>query len=136
MPSQIQLSHWTLEDERAFIENLVCQRFNFLLVFFGLVVAGAVTAQNRTLAIVVLWLGAAVLGALAITVAGAHWKLEQTLALIRDADSQNPITVISAKAGHCRVNWLIGYVVPAFCALALLVGAVLGTAHILPLGSG
>ena len=37
--TQEQLPRWTFEEERAFLENLVCQRFNFLLVFFGLVVA-------------------------------------------------------------------------------------------------
>ncbi len=134
MASQGQSNHWTLEDERAFIENLVCQRFNFLLVFFGLIVAGAVSAQNRTLALVVLWLGVAVMWALAVTVAAAHWKLQRILAIICTDDPQHPIAIISAQAGHRRINWLIGYVVPAFCAVALLLGAVLGTACVLPLG--
>ena len=132
--TQEQLPRWTFEEERAFLENLVCQRFNFLLVFFGLVVAGAVTAQNRTLALIVLWLGATVMLALAITVAAAHYKFKLVLKHIYE-DKKNPITIISAEVNFWHINWLIGYVVPIFCAVALLAGAVLGTMDVLPLGN-
>jgi hypothetical protein len=33
---------WDISKEREFIENLLCQRFNFFLAFFSIVSAGAI----------------------------------------------------------------------------------------------
>lgn len=38
---------WDMSQERAFIENLLGQRFNFFLVFFSLTVAGSVNAKAQ-----------------------------------------------------------------------------------------
>ena len=42
--SKNPISNWDMSQERAFLENLLSQRFNFFLVFFSLVVAGVLAA--------------------------------------------------------------------------------------------
>ena len=37
---------WDISQERAFIETLLGQRFNFFLVFFALISAGALNARG------------------------------------------------------------------------------------------
>ena len=70
---------WDLSQERAFIENLLCQRFNFLLVFYSLVVAGAFTANSQRNFNIVLTIGAIVSSMFALPIARAHHKLELIL---------------------------------------------------------
>ena len=38
---------WSFEKERGFIANIVCQRSNFLIVLFGLIIAGAIADKSQ-----------------------------------------------------------------------------------------
>ena len=62
-----------LSQEREFMENLLNQRFNFLLVFFSLVIAGALAARSHDQAVLVLQVGAVQVGIV-------KW-IEETLSL-------------------------------------------------------
>lgn len=124
MPNQQERDGgWGYPEERAFIENLLCQRFNFLLVFFGLVVAGALECKERPVELqMVLWLGTVIVSLLSVTIAALQFKLGKILEEIF-RDENQPITKIH-RACHSRsVKEIIGYVIPSLCSLSLFVWA-------------
>ena len=43
--SNITIGSWSMSEERVFMENLLCQRFNFFLVLFALFLAGGFGAD-------------------------------------------------------------------------------------------
>ena len=73
---------WDLSDEREFIENLLCQRFDFLLVFYSLVVAGAFSTDNALNFNLVFTAGAFICVLLAVSIMRTHNKLEMVLSWI------------------------------------------------------
>ena len=127
---------WDLSQERAFIENLLCQRFNFLLVFYSLVVAGAFTANSQRNFNIVLTIGAIVSSMFALPIARAHHKLEL---ILRHLGTRHPArmtdvwasdlslvpTVMRPFVRYSRRD-VIGYWIPLLCAVSLWIGAVLG----------
>jgi hypothetical protein len=70
------LETWDLSQERALIENLLCQRFNFLLVFYSLIVAGAFTTSSQRNFNIVLTVGAIISSLFALPIARAQHKLD------------------------------------------------------------
>ena len=126
---------WDFEKEREFMETLVCQRTNFLLVLFGLILAAAVSAKSQLYFQLVLWLGVATIVPVSLTIIGAHWKLDWILKKIYE-DENHPITIVSAAGAHRSARWLIGYYIPVFCSVAILTGACLAFFDILRIAQG
>lgn len=56
---------WDMSQERMFIENLLCQRFNYFLIFFSLTIAGFSNAKNEWIGETMLILGAVIITMLA-----------------------------------------------------------------------
>lgn len=115
---------WRLSDERSFIENLLCTRFNFLLVFFSLVVAGALAASDPLHFKSVLVVGAVITIPFAGTIMRAQAKLDILLPEIFK-DEKHPARFADDKCRGPSMRRWIGYWIPAICSLALLVGAIL-----------
>lgn len=119
---------WTMSQEREFIENLLCQRFNFFIVFFGLVVAGTVASRSERLSCVILWSGAFICLFLATTLFRAQHKLDFILNGFFENDKSHPATIVHVG---CKDAWIgsvrhvIGYGIPSLCTLLLFVGAFL-----------
>ena len=115
---------WDMSQERAFIENLLGQRFNFFLVFFSLVIAGSVNSRTQLHLQIVLGIGTAICVLLATTLARSQEKLD----LILDdlfSDPSHPVTIINkrAKPSGSRRK-VISSVIPRLCCSLLLVGFV------------
>jgi hypothetical protein len=115
---------WDMSQERAFIENLLGQRFNFFLIFFSLVVAGALNARSQVHFSIVLILGAIICWLLAFTLFRSQQKLDLILAELF-ADQTHPASIIDKKAGGLSMRRLIGYVIPLICCIALTLGTIL-----------
>jgi hypothetical protein len=133
-------SSWDLSQERQFIENLLCQRFNFLLVFYSLIVAGAYTTSVETNFIAALFMGAVVCTLFSLPVAKAQYRLDSILDVLAKRpgngckESQDLDNVDRRRQ---LVPWLfrwfiarsqrrwIGYWLPLICAASLWVGFVL-----------
>lgn len=115
---------WDISQERAFIENLLGQRTSFLLIFFGLVIAGAVNARsNQTMQFSILVLGCLVCFGLALAVGRSQKKLDIILSIIK-LDPAHPVTVVDAIAGPSgSKRKIIGYVLPWACVIALAVAS-------------
>ena len=135
-----------LTAERHFIEGLLCERFNFLLVFFSLVVAGALQTDRPLTFAVVLALGALICTLLAAAIARAQLKLDLILAQLKihcptdpaareDEWAKDAALLADAKVPRYAKRMvsrsrrrLIGYFIPLVCYVSLWAGAVAAAA--------
>lgn len=123
---------WDMNQERVFIENLFCQRFNFFIVIFSLVIAGAASTNSQIKFITLLWVGFALCTLVGMTLYRAWVKLDWILRALH-ADATHPIAVTARGIEQGRlptligVNPIIGIVIPGACNALLLVGAVLAS---------
>jgi hypothetical protein len=135
---------WDLSQERAFIENLLCQRFNFLLVFYSLVVAGAFSTNSQSNFTIALTIGAIVCSLFALPIARAQHKLDLILRHLATQQPKHPAILTDTWASDLsRVPVImrpivrrgrrdvIGYWIPLLCAVSLWTGAILAWAGIL-----
>ncbi len=115
---------WDMSQERAFIENLLGQRFNFFLIFFSLVVAGALNAKSQLHFQIVLTIGGIICGLFAQVLARSQQKLD----LILDdlfQDSTHPARIIDDRAKPKRgKRKIIGILIPQICVSVLVMGAI------------
>lgn len=122
---------WDMSQERAFIENLLGQRFNFFLVFFSLVIAGSVNSKTQLHLQIILGIGTAVCVLLATTLTRSQEKLD----LILDdlfSDPSHPATIINNRAKPCGSRRkVIGSVIPRLCCSLLIVGFICALTDVL-----
>jgi hypothetical protein len=115
---------WDMSQERAFLETILNQRFNFTLIFFSLVLAGALNARSQIIMQLILSLGAVATALFASVIARAQEKLDIAL---RDltTDPTHPVSIVEsrAKKGGSRRR-LIGIHIPRLCVAALGVAAI------------
>lgn len=119
---------WDMSQEREFLENLLCQRFNFFLVVFSLVAAGAAGANTQRMLVSLLWIGFFVCLFLALTIYRNHVKLDWIHQKLHKAKG-HPIQIVGDAINPLgvkrlfRVTWIIGWFIPLVACLALLAGA-------------
>jgi len=107
---------WDISQERQFIEQLLGQRFYFLLVFFSIFVAGAVNAKGVPfLQAAVLTVGAVIAFCLQAAIWRTHKKLEFFLSHLQN---NHPAAVTERPEFKTGRNF-IGKVVPRICFWAL-----------------
>ncbi len=115
---------WDMSQERLFIETLLNQRFNFFLVFFSLVLAGAVNAKHQIEFQLILTLGAFVTTMFALVLNRSQQKLDLIISDLM-TDPTHPVRIIDNLAGRSGGRrQLIGVWIPRFCATVLWVAAV------------
>lgn len=132
---------WNLSQEREFSENLLCQRFNFFLVVFSLVAAGAAGANTQRMLLSLLLIGFFICLLLALTIYRNHVKLDwihQTLHKVEGhpikvvGDAIEPLGLLKSLdtpwGSLFRVTWIIGWFIPLIACLALLAGAIAASA--------
>jgi len=118
---------WDMSQERAFMENLLVQRFNFFLVFFGFVLNGSINAKTQTYLTAILVIGSVVCRLLALTLRRAQQKLDLILQDLY-TDDTHPVTIINEKCnktGSRGKRKIIGFWIPPICCFVLTAGAVL-----------
>lgn len=127
---------WDMSQERAFMENLFCQRFNFFIVLFSLVVAGAASANTPLKLISLLWIGFALCFLVGLTIYRNYVKLDWIHKELHRLPS-HPMAQAGVgvkqlgRRGLFRVNWIIGVVIPITCCTLLLAAAILASGGIL-----
>ena len=67
---------WTWSEEREFVENVINQRFNFLLVLFAFILTAATQVNSEFQLQVLLWLGVLTVVPVSVTIAAASSALE------------------------------------------------------------
>jgi len=121
---------WTWSEEREFVENVINQRFNFLLVLFAFILTAATQANSELQLQVLLWLGVLTVVPVSVTIAAASSALE---GIFRELykDASHPVTQSQPTFPFPRARLLIGYVVPAVCSLTMIAGALFAsTGHL------
>lgn len=118
---------WTFFDEREFMENLMCQRFNFLLVFYSIFVAAAASTTSQRLLVAVLITGAIVTAAVWGMIWRAFVKFDIAITICYRLE-HSAVSIIDqeARLRHdklFRVNPLIAKWIPFICLLSLVLGA-------------
>src|SRR6266487_4590644 len=121
-------SPWDMSQERAFIENLLSQRFNFFLVVFTVVLAGAATANTQTKQTGILVLGFLLCFLIALTIYRIYAKLDETLKILHETKS-HPVAIIGEKIngrglkGGFEANSFIGIYIPVLSTVILGIAA-------------
>lgn len=132
-PSREDAPSWNLSQERVHLENLFCQRFNFFIVLFSLVVAGAANANTQVKLAALLWIGFFLCALISLTIYRNYVKLMWIFQSLHQIPT-HPIARAGVAAkqlgwrGLFGVNSIIGIIIPSICCTVLLVGAILASA--------
>ena len=130
---------WDLNQERIFLENLLQQRFNFFIVVFTLIMAGGTSANSISELNWLLMVGFFLCILLGLSVYRVFTKVDAVLRMIREIDD-HVMHVVAIEAEKrkwpfsFKVNDIIGYVIPLFCLLVIVIWfalANLGYIHVI-----
>lgn len=126
---------WDFSQERVFIENLLCQRFNFFIITFSLIVAGAVSSKNKFELVSILTAGLLLLSFLGFTVYRIYVKAIIVLIILHNTEGHTvKISGMIEREGKWPlsfpVNDIIGYIVPILCNVLLVTGTILALCDI------
>ena len=124
---------WDYYNEREFVENLFCQRFNYFLIIYSLFITASASVKNEKSLIIVLSLGIIMTIAVWLTLYRAFIKLIVNLKILHQIPKDGHVFQIISKeikSYHWLkrlwgVNDLIGIYIPLFCILTLITGLIL-----------
>lgn len=114
-------TNWTMSSERAFLENLLCARFNFFLVIFAAIIAGMIATENLLQVQLVLVSGTALCLLITLTLCRAQFKLDIIFKELRECQPDHPAIKLDNLAGGWSMRRLIGYGIPGLCCLFLCI---------------
>lgn len=124
---------WDMSQERAFMENLTNQRFNFFLIVFGFVINGAINSKIIIFQKIILIFGTILCLMLALSIYRVHIKLKLILCALKK-DNTHPVKIIDDELKSetesvkklipvkiRSVRKLIGWQIPLMCTFCLFV---------------
>ncbi len=128
----------SLDDEREFMENLLVQRLNFLLIVFSIFIAAGFAVKSYFLSAIIFFVGAFISYSMAKIVYRAHVKHHWIMRLFynqKTSDSELPhvIKFINdamkepkrEKLTKGSVSNLVGKKIPTICWVSLLIFGIL-----------
>jgi len=116
---------WDISQERVFVFTLVNQRLQFLILFFSIVVAGAINTQSLAHMQFVLILGAIISWLFSAVIVQTQTRLTSILNIIEE-DPTHPYTIVTTRTGQKqRIQPLVSYIIPVICSLTLTIGSIL-----------
>ena len=138
---QCEKGEWNFYDERKHIEDLLCQRFNYLILAFSLFTTAFATIEGKNNKLVVLIVGLVILTLLGGTVRRAYLKLDINLKILhklQDADTDdtterapgyNVLAIVDKEVKtrpfqFVNMNKAIGFWIPLSLLLCFAVGIV------------
>lgn len=133
----LQDSSWNFYHEREFIEKLLNQRFNFIIVIYSIFIAAAATVETPTMFIIVLGVGFVFTLLMFFNIYRAYVKFNIMVKILYKLPEHHPLPVVSKeiKAMGCRAlfgtNLIVGVIIPLFCVLSLLAGFILALCNVL-----
>ncbi|RYD95890.1 MAG: hypothetical protein EOP54_14980 [Sphingobacteriales bacterium] len=122
---------WTFYSEREFIENLLTNRFNFLLVAYSLFVTAFATIEGKTNKIIILSLGLLITFFISITIYRVYQRHILNLKILYDLGDQHVFPFISKelKSKHKNViknvNPILGIILPLIFMLTFIAAIIL-----------
>lgn len=127
---------WHFYAEREFVENLLNQRFNYLIVMYSLFITAAASVDSQHNLKIILFLGASMTLLVSLIVYRAYVKLKILLNMLHSLDYHvlqiihKEVDSMGIKALFSVVK-LMGFWIPLLCFLSLLAGAILASLGIL-----
>ncbi|VTR91865.1 unnamed protein product [Gemmata massiliana] len=122
---------WDLSQERVLLITTVTQRFQFLLLVFSLVVAGALNARSQSHMIGVFALGFSMTFILSGSLNRARRKLEAVKVRLLQ-DPSHPYTLINGDVGNRPIlRDMMEHVLPLGIWLVLLLATVLAALEVI-----
>jgi disulfide bond formation protein DsbB len=120
---------WDMSQERMFIENLLCQRFNYFLIFFSITIAGFSGAKSNYIGEAILIFGAIITTMFANVL---RWNQRKLNFIIDDlhTDDSHPSTIIDKMAGTSRRK-VIGIYIPTLCSVSIICASVINLLYLL-----
>lgn len=79
---QLKENVWNFYDERKHVEELLCQRFNYLIIAFSLFVTAFASINGRTNKLIILITGFVILVLISLTIRRAYLKLDINLKIL------------------------------------------------------
>ena len=125
---------WDMSQERLMTEQLVGQRFNFFLVFFAVLVAGAVNSKSQVHMQLLLSLGAVVSIVFTKALYRTSGRLNVILSLLKE-DPTHPYTIVSKAIGGDGVRRTLWRSLPTICTMLVCIAAVASWANLLQVAS-
>ena len=121
---------WSYFSEREFVENLVCQRFNYFIIAFSLFITAAATVNKPISLGIILGLGIIVLLAIWLTIIHSYIWLDIVFKILHNLPQKNHLFEVIriehlTRIRHTSVNKWIGIFIPLFCLLTLIAGFIL-----------
>ena len=120
--TQHKNSEWNFYHERQHVENLFYSRFNFFLVFYGMLITAIATilgsqkiTENSIIVLGVLILGILVLLFMQYTLCNVYHTLQIILTLIDALPSYHSSPIISSLRNRGNTGIIIAFVIPSFC---------------------
>lgn len=120
---------WDMSQERLFCENLLCQRFNYFLLFFSITLAGFANAKND-------WIGETILifGAVIITMFATvlNWNQKKLNIILQDIykDDSHPAKIIDELAGKSKRE-IMGIYIPILCSSILIISSIINLIYLI-----
>lgn len=130
MENKPNLGDWNMSDEREFMENLLCQRFNFFLVMFSLVLTAAFTSQSQLGRTLILATGVVLSVMVWLTIYRAHVKHHWIMQHLYGRP-EHPAAIVNTEVKKLgvksfrSVSRFIGVGIPLLCILLMLVFTVI-----------
>ena len=121
---------WTFYDERELEENIMANRYNYLLVLYGLFVNAFVITEGRINKIVILSLGLVITIFMSLTIYKAYNKLNINLRMLKDMNEYHVLPFINKefkaqKKLNTPVLLITGKIVPCILIITYFIAIVL-----------
>ena len=125
---------WDFSQERAFMETLAHQRFNFFLLFYAVIVAGALNCSSVSLCACIVTSGVLILILMALGMNLVFRKLRISIEEFLYKDESHPARIVhKINQRQNKMHWLWKYFpesfsvrsfystyIPAICILSLV----------------
>jgi disulfide bond formation protein DsbB len=125
---------WDMSQERLLTEQILVQRFNFFLVLFAVIMAGAINAKTQIHMQLLLTAGAL----LAIVFTKALHRTSRRLDCILDflkQDPSHPFTIVSREVGGEGIRRTLWRSLPTSCTVVICIAAVASWVNLLQVAS-
>ena len=118
---------WDMYQERAFMENLFCQRFNFFILTYALIITSSVTVTEQIMSKLILFSGLILCIMMWMTLYRIYVKLDIILIHLHHDKNNDVFTTVDRYIAGLPVykklipmNSLIGIYIPVLGILSLL----------------
>jgi hypothetical protein len=113
---------WDMSQERLLTEQLVGQRFNFFLVFFSVVIAGAINSKSQIDMKLLLSGGSIISIVFTKALYRTSGRLDVILRILKE-DKTHPYTIVSERIGGAGVRQTLWRDLPKICTIVICVAA-------------